>query len=219
MTAETTGTVDDGWRGVANEEEDADPAGTGLRLQARARRLLGALIRPHRRAVAAALLLLVAQSAAELAGPLLVAYAIDTGIPAAVAGDATPLVGAIGGYAGTAAASAGFRAGFLLLTGRIGQDVLLDVRRRVFAHGQRLSLDFHERFTSGRFISRLTSDVDALNDLLEKGLDGFGGAVLSLVGISVLLVWLDPVLAVIVLAGFVPLLMLTRWLQRRSRAT
>ena len=219
MTAETTGTVDDGWRGIANEEEDADPTGTGLRLQARARRLLGTLIRPHRRAVAAALLLLVAQSAAELTGPLLVAYAIDTGIPAAVAGDATPLIWAIGGYAGTAAASAGFRAGFLLLTGRIGQDVLLDVRRRVFAHGQRLSLDFHERFTSGRFISRLTSDVDALNDLLEKGLDGFGGAVLSLVGISVLLVWLDPVLAVIVLAGFVPLLLLTRWFQRRSRAT
>ena len=136
-----------------------------------------------------------------------------------MAGDAAPLVWAIGGYAGTAAASAGFRAGFLLLTGRIGQDVLLDVRRRVFAHGQRLSLDFHERFTSGRFISRLTSDVDALNDLLEKGLDGFGGAVLSLVGISVLLVWLDPVLAVIVLAGFVPLLLLTRWFQRRSRAT
>ena len=50
----------------------------------------------------------------------MVAYAIDTGIPAAVAGDATPLIGAIGGYAGTAAASAGFRAGFLLLTGRIG---------------------------------------------------------------------------------------------------
>ena len=97
--------------------------------------------------------------------------------------------------------------------------MLLDLRRRVFAHGQRLSLDFHERYTSGRFISRLTSDVDALNDLLEKGLDGFGGAVLSLVGISVLLVWLDPVLAVIVLAGFVPLLLLTRWFQRRSRAT
>src|SRR6185312_17144377 len=97
---------------------------------------------------------LVGQSVAELSGPLLVAFAIDTGIPAAVAGDAAPLVWAVAGYAGTATASAGFRAGFLLLTGRIGQDVLLDVRRRVFAHGQRLSLDFHERFTSGRLISR-----------------------------------------------------------------
>ncbi len=219
MTTETTETADDGWRGVADESEDADPAMAGVRLQTRARSLLGTLIRPHRRAVATAMLLLVGQNLAELAGPLLVASAIDTGIPAAVAGDATPLAWAIAGYAGSAAAAAGLRAGFLLLTGRVGQDVLLDVRHRVFAHGQRLSLDFHESFTSGRFISRLTSDVDALNDLLEKGLDGFGGAMLSLVGISVLLIWLDPVLAVIVLAGFVPLLLLTRWFQRRSRAT
>ncbi|HKQ41396.1 MAG TPA: ABC transporter ATP-binding protein, partial [Pseudonocardia sp.] len=93
--------VDDDWRGVAKEDEEPDPAGAGLRLQARARRLLGTLIRPHRWAVASALLLLVGQSAAELAGPLLVAYAIDTGIPAAVAGDVGPLIGAIGGYAGT----------------------------------------------------------------------------------------------------------------------
>ncbi len=89
----------------------------------------------------------------------------------------------------------------------------------MFAHGQRLSLDFHEAFTSGRLISRLTSDVDSLNELLERGLDGFGGAVLSLVGISALLIWLDPVLAAIVLAGFVPLLLLTRWFQRRTRAS
>lgn len=217
MTAE----VDDGWRGVGKDDDDADvlPTGAGLRLQARARRLLGELIRPYRRAVGWALVLLVAQNAAELAGPLLVASAIDTGIPAAVAGNAGPVAWAIAGYACSAVAAALLRAGFLLLTGRVGQDVLLQVRRRVFAHGQRLSLDFHESFTSGRLISRLTSDVDALNDLLEKGLDGFGGAVLSLVGISVLLVWLDPVLAVIVLAGFVPLLLLTRWFQRRSRAS
>ena len=219
MTAETIEAADDGWRGVADESVDADPAAAGLRMQRQARRLLGTLIRPHRRAVVAALLLLVGQTLAELAGPLLVASAIDTGIPAAVAGDAAPLVWAIAGYAGSAAVAAGLRAVFVLLTGRVGQDVLLDVRRRVFAHGQRLSLDFHESFTSGRLISRLTSDVDTLNDLLEKGLDGFGGAVLSLLGISVLLVWLDPVLAVIVLAGFVPLLLLTRWFQRRSRAT
>src|SRR5207344_171232 len=125
-----------------------------------------------------------------------------------------PLAWAIVGYAVAAAVASALRAGFLLLTGRVGQDLLLEVRRRVFAHGQRLSLDFHERFTSGRLVSRLTSDVDALNDLLEKGLDGFGGAVLSLLGISVLLVWLDPLLAGIVLVGFVPLLLLTRWFQR-----
>jgi ATP-binding cassette subfamily B protein len=217
----TSAVEDDGWRGVAKENEELDvlPAGAGLRLQARARRLLADLIRPHRRSVGWALLLLVAQNIAELTGPLLVASAIDTGIPAAVAGNAAPLAWAIAGYACSAVVAAGLRAGFLLLTGRVGQDVLLEVRRRVFAHGQRLSLDFHESFTSGRLISRLTSDVDALNELLEKGLEGVGGAALSLVGISALLLWLDPVLAAIVLAGFVPLLLLTRWFQRRSRAT
>ena len=81
-----------------------------MRLQARARRLLADLIRPHRRSVGWALLLLVAQNAAELTGPLLVAPAIDTGVPAAVAGDAAPLAWAIAGYACSAVVAAGLRA-------------------------------------------------------------------------------------------------------------
>jgi ATP-binding cassette, subfamily B, bacterial len=148
-----------------------------------------------------------------------VALAIDTGLPAALDGRPGPLAWAVAGYAATGLAGAGLRAGFMLLSGRIGQDLMLDLRRRVFGHGQRLSLDFHESFTSGRLISRLTSDMDALSDLLEKGLDGLFGALLSLVGITVLLVWIDPVLAAVVLAGFVPLLLLTRWFQRSSRAS
>ncbi|TWF81436.1 ATP-binding cassette subfamily B protein [Pseudonocardia hierapolitana] len=216
---------EEGWRGIADsgdggdEEADAVDRSTGLRLQARARRLVAELLRPHRRAVVLAAVLLVAENAVMLAGPLMVALAIDTGVPAALDGRPGPLAAAIGGYAVTAVAGAGLRSAFLLLSGRIGQDLLLDVRKRLFAHGQRLSLDFHESFTSGRLISRLTSDVDALSDLLEKGLDGLFGALLSLVGITVLLVWIDPLLAAVVLAGFVPLLLVTRWFQRRSRAS
>jgi ATP-binding cassette subfamily B protein len=216
---------EEGWRGKAgsavdgDEEADTVDRRTGLRLQARARRLVAELLRPHRRAVALAAVLLVAENAVMLAGPLMVALAIDTGVPAALDGRPGPLAAAIGGYAATAVAGAGLRSAFLLLSGRIGQDLLLDVRKRLFAHGQRLSLDFHESFTSGRLISRLTSDVDALSDLLEKGLDGLFGALLSLVGITVLLVWIDPLLAAVVLAGFVPLLLVTRWFQRRSRAS
>ena len=221
MTAET----EEAWRGVAagdingDEEADAVDRRTGLRLQARARRLVAELLRPHRRAVALAAVLLVAENAVMLSGPLMVAFAIDAGVPAALDGRPGPLAAAIGGYAAVAIAGAGLRSAFLLLSGRIGQDLLLDVRKRLFARGQRLSLDFHESFTSGRLISRLTSDVDALSDLLEKGLDGLFGALLSLVGITVLLVWIDPLLAVVVLAGFVPLVLLTRWFQRRSRAS
>jgi ATP-binding cassette subfamily B protein len=200
-------------------ETDVVSAGAGLKLQRRARALVADLVRPHRRAVFWAFVLLVTENAVLLAGPLLVAVAIDSGVPAALRGDLAPLAWTIGGYAATGVGAAGLRAAFLALSGRIGQDLLLEIRRRVFAHGQRLSLDFHESYTSGRLISRLTSDLDSLNDLLEQGLDGLLGAVLSLVGISVLLFWLDPVLAVIVLLGFVPLLLLTRWFQRRSRAS
>lgn len=209
------------WRGIGGDDEEADvvSAGAGLKLQQRARARVADLVRPHRRPVFWAVVLLVAENAIMLAGPLLVASAIDTGVPAALRGDPGPMAWAIGGYAVTGVGTAGLRAAFLALSGRIGQDLLLEIRRRVFAHGQRLSLDFHESYTSGRLISRLTSDLDALNDLLEQGLDGLLGAVLSLVGISVLMVWLDPVLAVIVLLGFVPLLFLTRWFQRRSRAS
>ncbi|GAA2537606.1 ABC transporter ATP-binding protein [Pseudonocardia hydrocarbonoxydans] len=209
----------DDWRGVAtDDDEDLTPA-AGLRLQRRARSLVVDLVRPHRRAVSLAVLLLVLDNAVMLAGPLLVALAIDTGVPAALDGRPAPLAWTIAGYAACGLAGAGLRAAFLVLSGRVGQDLLLELRRRVFAHGQRLSLDFHESYTSGRLISRLTSDLDSLGDLLEQGLDGLLGAALSLVGISVLLVVLDAPLALIVFAGFVPLMVLTRWFQRSSRAS
>ncbi|MBW0115370.1 ABC transporter ATP-binding protein [Pseudonocardia abyssalis] len=214
----STGTDAEAWRGVATEDDEDLTRAAGLRLQRRARSLVVDLVRPHRRAVSLAVLLLVLENAVMLAGPLLVALAIDTGVPAAVAGRPAPLAWTIAGYAACGLAGAGLRAAFLVLSGRVGQDLLLELRRRVFAHGQRLSLDFHESYTSGRLISRLTSDLDSLGDLLERGLDGLLGAVLSLVGISVLLVVLDPLLALIVFAGFVPLVFLTRWFQRSSRA-
>ena len=209
----------DDWRGRAEESEpDEVSRGDGLRLQRRARRLIGELVAPHRRIVLVAAVLVVAENAVGLTGPLLIAAAIDRGVPAALAGRPGPLAWAVGGYAAAGLAGAGLRAAFLLVAGRIGQDLLLDLRGRMFGHAQRLSVGFHEGYTSGRLISRLTSDLDALNNLLERGLDGLVGAVLRLVGIAVLLVWLDPVLAAVVLVGFVPLLALTRWFQRRARA-
>jgi ATP-binding cassette subfamily B protein len=106
---------------------------------------------------------------------------------------------------------------FLRLSGRIGQDVLLDLRERVFARIQRLSLAFHERYTSGRVISRLTSDLDFLQEMLDKGLDGFFISLLSILGIGAVLLMLDVPLGLVALAGFVPLALLTRWYRRRSQ--
>ena len=77
------------------------------------------------------------------------------------------------------------RIAFLRVSGRIGQDVLLELRRRVFTHFQRLDVAFHDRFTSGRVTSRLTSDIDAITELLVGGFDGLVTAVLTMVGVAV----------------------------------
>ena len=205
------------WHGVAAEDVDEVDPVTSLRLAARSRRLLGSLLRPHLWPVLAAVMLLVTGQVALLAGPLLIARAIDSGIPAALDGRPAPLAWYAAWYAGAGLADAGILMLFVRLSGRIGQDVLLDLRHRVFAHVQRLSLSFHERYTSGRVISRLTSDVDSLQDMLESGLDGFFTSALSLVGIAAVLLVLDAPLGLVVLAGFVPLLLMARWYLRASQ--
>lgn len=207
------------WQGVAAEDLDTIDTATGLRLATRSRRLLGSLLRPQLRGISAAVGLLLADQVALLAGPLLIAVAIDRGIPAALGGRTGPLIWCIAGYAVTGLADALTVSAFLRLSGRIGQDVLLDLRERVFAHVQRLSLAFHERYTSGRVISRLTSDLDSLQEMLDKGLDGFFISLLSIVGIGAMLLVLNVPLGLVALAGFVPLGLLTRWYRRRSQHT
>ena len=206
------------WRGVAAEEVDELPERVGILLRARSRRLLRSLLRPYKRGLWVAAALVLAQNAATMAGPWLIGVGIDTGIPALVDGDWTPLLLVVGALLSCAAADGVLRTVFLIRAGRIGQAVLLDLRRRVFDHVQRLSPAFHERYTSGKVIARLTSDVDALNDLLDEGLDGLVTALLSVVSIGVVLVLLDLPLALVVLATFGPLWLLARWFRRRSYA-
>lgn len=204
------------WRGVAAEDVDELPERVGILLRARSRRLLRLLLRPHRRALWVVLVLVLAQNTAAMAGPWLVGVGIDRGIPALVDGDWTPLLLVVGTLLSCAGADAVLRTMFLIRTGRIGQAVLLDLRRRVFDHVQRLSLAFHERYTSGRVVSRLTSDVDALNELLDAGLDGLITALLSVVSIGIILLVLDLPVALVTLATFGPLWLLSRWFRSRS---
>ncbi|WP_016697664.1 ABC transporter ATP-binding protein [Actinoalloteichus spitiensis] len=209
---------DDDWRGVAVEDVE-DPAGqASLRLERRSRRLLGELLRPRRGAVALALLLTVLQNASYLAGPLLVAGAIDVGLPAALDGRPEPLLWFVLGYAGAAIASAVLQFAFITLSGRLGQDVLLELRQRLFRHAQRLSVSFHDGYTSGRMISRMTSDMESLDRLLAEGLDGLFTSLLSMIGIAALLLWMDAPLALIMLAALVPLVLVAGWFRSRSRS-
>ncbi|KES03047.1 ABC transporter [Streptomyces toyocaensis] len=216
MTAATTAPVrdeDDDREPASGDPFDQDrlptpPGATGT--------LLRSLLAPLRGRVAVTALLLLLQQAAVQAGPLLVAYAIDRAVPAFRGDDNGPLIAVAVGYLLCATAAGALQYAFVGASARVSQDVLLDLRGRIFRHAQELSVDFHERYTSGRLISRSTTDVESLRELLEEGLQELVMVVLSAVYISVLLLWLDLGLGAGAVASFVPLYLLVRSYRRRA---
>ncbi len=207
------------WRGVAAEDADELPGGLAVLLRARSRRLLGTVLRPRRRLVLAAVAVVLVSNGASMAGPYLVKVGIDRGIqPVVDRGDVRPLALIIALLVAAALLQAATLRLFFLLVGRLGQEVLLDLRTRVFDHFQRLSLAFHERYTSGRVISRLTSDMDAITEVLDGGLEDLATAVLSIVSIAVIILLLDVPLGLVTLAVFPLLVWLSLWFRSRSAA-
>ncbi|MFJ8545157.1 ABC transporter ATP-binding protein [Streptomyces sp. NPDC093586] len=178
--------------------------------------LLRSLLAPMRARVAVTVLLLLLQQAAVQAGPLLVAYAIDRAVPAFRDHDHGPLVAVGAGYLLCSLTGGALQYAFIAASARVNQDVLLDLRGRIFRHAQALSVDFHERYTSGRLISRSTTDVESLRELLSEGLQELVTVVLSFVYISAMLLWLDLGLGAVAVASFVPLYGLIRMYQRRA---
>jgi ATP-binding cassette, subfamily B, bacterial len=205
------------WRGVAAEKADEVSAGLAALLRERSRRLLGDLLRPHRRAVIVTISLIVVESLAALAGPWLVGLAIDNGLPPLLhASDAAPLLAIASAFAFAVAVQAVTTRMFVTMTGRVGQKVVLQLRTRLFAHCQALDVAFHESYTSGRVISRQTSDIDAISDLFEEGIDSLIAATLTLLLVGTAMLLLDWQLGLVVLAGFIPLTWLTGWFRRES---
>ena len=207
----------DAWRGVAAEKAEEVSAGLAALLRERSRRLLGDLLRPYRRAVIATIALIVVESLAALAGPWLVGIAIDSGLPPLLhAHDAAPLLGIAAAFAVAVGVQAVTTRMFVTKTGQVGQKVVLELRRRLFAHFLSLEVAFHEDYTSGRVISRQTSDVEAISDLFEEGLDSLIAAILTLLLVGTGMLLLDWRLGLVVLAGFIPLIWLTAWFRRKS---
>ncbi|MDT0434781.1 MULTISPECIES: ABC transporter ATP-binding protein [Streptomyces] len=205
--------VPEGGSGPGGDPFDQDalpapPGATGA--------LLRSLLAPMRARVAGTALLILFQQAAVQAGPLLVAYAIDTAVPAFRRDDLGPLTAVAVGYLLSALVSGGLQYAFVVASARVNQDVLLDLRGRIFRHAQALSLDFHERYTSGRLISRSTTDVESLRELLDEGLQELITVVLSFVYISAMLLWLDLGLGGVAVASFGPLYLLVRMYRRRA---
>ncbi len=207
------------WRGQWDEPDlDAEQFGDDAkpRLRAEARSLLADLLRPYRTRIVVVFALVVGQVLATMAAPWLIGLIIDHGLPDALHGEYRTLLRLTVLLGVAALASGVLQWLFLRRIGTIGQAVLFDLRRRVFDHAQRLSVSWHERFTSGRVISRLTSDVDTLRELLDASLDGLLLAVLNIAVITVLMLVLDPWLALIALSAVVPLWLLFRWFSARS---
>ncbi len=106
---------------------------------------------------------------------------------------------------------------YTILSARVSQAILFDLRTRVFLHAQRLSLEFHENYTSGRIIARQTSDLESIRELLDSGINGLVRGLLYMGFIAIALVALDPVSGLVIAASLVPLGLLTRWFQSRSQ--
>ena len=210
------------WRGVAAEntrDHEIDKS-SSLFLRARSRRLLGSLLYPYRRLLWLLGVTVVAENLARLAIPWLVRRGIDKGIPPLMAGgSASALLTTVAAMFAALIIQAGCRIWFLRTSGRVGQEALIDLRRRVYRHFQRLDVAFHDRYTSGRVVSRMTSDMDAISELLAGGFDGLLTAVLTLLGTSVMLLVLDLRLGLICLASMLFVIVLLRWFSHQSTRT
>jgi ATP-binding cassette subfamily B protein len=204
--------------GVAGEERDDFTAGESKAIRQRSLRLLGSLLHPLRWRVGLTMLVVVVSTGAQVAGPALIAYGIDTGLPAVLKQDWWPLALTGLAYLITGVMGAVLIAWYTVMSARISQSILIDLRKRVFLHTQRLSLEFHESYTSGRIISRQTSDLDSIRELLDSGINQLVQGFLYMLFIAIALFSLDWISGVILLCSLPPLFLLTRWFQKRSQS-
>lgn len=204
-------------QGVSGEDKIELTKEEARAVKLRSRKLLLSLIYPVRGRLLFSLLIVVLSQALRVAGPALIALAIDWALPAALKDDTTPLFLVVGGYLFAAVATASLISWFLRFAAKINQDVLLDLRQRIFIHTQKLSLEFHEKYTSGRVISRQTSDLDAIKELLDTGGNEMIAGLLFMFFTATALVLLDPMSFWILMVSWIPLLLITRWFQVNSR--
>ena len=179
------------------------------------RRLLGYL-RPYRRQVASAVIAIIGHSCLELAPPYLTKLAIDRYIPAR---DLSGLGLMAGLYLITLIAS------FILeyiqtwTMQATGQRIMFDMRMQMIEHLQRLDLRFYDRNPVGRLMTRVTTDVDVLNDLFTSGVVSVFGDVFTLIGIMVVLVWMDWRLALVAFSVLPLIALITQWFRVHVRET
>ena len=177
------------------------------------RRLLGYL-RPHKWFVLGALLALVGDALTQLVPPYLVKIAIDQYI---AQGDLAGLDNIAIVYLAVLVASFSLEYAQTYMMQMIGQRIMFDMRMQIYTHLQRLDLSFYDRNPVGRLMTRVTTDVDVINDLFTSGVVAAFGDLFMLVGIMVTLLWMDWRLALIAFSVLPLILVLAQWFRRNVR--
>ena len=220
---------------AAPHEEEA----LGKAFEPRLFRRLLSLARPYRGYIAGSIAVLLVESVLQLAGPLLTAAAIDllftkerTGADPAARG--VERLFALAGVDVTGPHGMEWIAGLYLLTmvllfgvafvmvtwtSWMGQGVMYDLRKAIFGHLQRADISLFDRTPVGRLMTRLTTDVEALNELFTSGFVALVGDVLVLAGIVAVLVAMSPPLAAATFAVLVPMFLVTNWVRKGARDT
>ena len=178
--------------------------------------LLRQMLRPHRGALALSIISVLLVSGSSAIAPILIARVLDSSVEPLKQGDASPLLTLLVLFVAATAVTAIFSWVNVAYTVRVSLGVVVYLRKRVFRHAQSLSVSFHERYTSGKVISRLTSDIDTVRSFLDSGISQLAITLLSMVISAVAIFLLDWRIGLLMLAMGVPIYFLTRWFQKAA---
>ena len=178
--------------------------------------LLRDVLKPVRAHLVLTVVLVIFATALTTAMPWLISTAINDALAPLLAGDANYALTLTALYAGAALVAGLATYANILLTYKISQQVLYDLRLRMFEHAQKLSVGFHDTYTSGRVISRLTSDLDTIRQFLDSGLSELAAMLLSIVFTVIALFIMDWRASLALFITMLPVAWLTRWFRRES---
>jgi ATP-binding cassette subfamily B protein len=186
----------------------------GKAYDARLMRRLLTYLQPYRREVVVAFAAILVGSAAALAQPYLIKLAIDGYIARGLSGELNRLALAYLAILLVALAAEFLQTWVMQLT---GQRIMFDMRMGIYRHLQRLDLRYYDRNPVGRLMTRVTSDVDVLNDLFTAGVVTIFSDVLTLVGIMGVMLWMDWRLALVAFTVLPLIVAIAQWFRRNVR--
>jgi ATP-binding cassette subfamily B protein len=196
---------------LPSDERDGDigvvPAGDGGPFS------LWRFLKPYRAALGLSLPLFLLGAATTVAGPYLYEHGIDGGVRS---GSARILLLVVLAMLLVAAADLLAVRGMTVVSGRLGQRIVLALRLRVWEHLKRLSLDFYERHRGGALMTRVVTDVESLTGVLSSGMAQAVVAGFTFVGVAAAMIWMSPTLTLLTSFVLVPFVLVTVLFQRLS---